>query len=301
MRKNACLFLLIMIFMISLPLRAGITGKISGIIKSGDTGDVLFGANVMLEGTAWGAATNANGEYYIINIPPGVYTMRVSMMGYTTTSVTEIRVNIDKTTPVNVTINPGVLQGEQITIVAERPRVELDLTASKEVLTDEEISRSWGIEMEEVIQDLPGVNINGGIRGGFGLDVADMLNGMDMRDIASNANFTSINLSTVQELEVLTGGWNAEYGQANGAIVQAVTKTSRDRIRGVVSYKFRPAGKYHWGDNIYDSDNFFHTTVISPDFWDPTSTWQSDWMEKPLPGYNGTKLPYTKMNPEERD
>jgi len=291
---------LFMGFLLCNTLFAGIAGKVSGTIRDSDRGEPLIAVNVLIEGTALGAATNANGGYFILNVPPGIHTIQAQMIGYKTTTVTDVRVKIDQTTFVDFLLEESVVQGEQITIVAERPLIELDLTASKQSLSNDEIGRSWGIDVEEVIQDLPGVNINSGIRGGFGLDVAYRLDGMDMRDVASNTNFTSINLTTIQELEVLTGGWNAEYGQANGAIVQAVTRNATDRIHGVLSHKSRPAGKYHWGPNIYDPNDFFHTIATTPEFWNPDSTWQTEWMEAPLSGYNGEKEPFISMTPEER-
>jgi hypothetical protein len=300
MGRTVCIFMIIFNVIAVTPSYSGIAGKVVGVIKDGNTGDPLIGVNVMIEGTALGAASDMDGVFYIMNVPPGVYTIQAQMIGYKTTFLSKVRVKIDQTTPVNFMMEQSAIKGDEITIVAKRPTVELDLTASKQTLSDTDIRSSWGVEVEEVIQDLPGVNIHGGIRGGFGLDVAYVLDGMDMRDIGSNSNFTAINLTTIQELEVLTGGFNAEYGQANGAFINLVTKNARDRIHGVVSYKLRPAGKYHWGTNIYDQNDFFHTIASTPEFWDPNSTWQTQWMDEPLPGYNGEKEPFISMTPEER-
>ncbi len=281
-------------------LFAGTTGKIAGTITDKSSGEPLAGVNVMIKGTTLGAATDLEGFFYIINVSPGVHTIEIQMIGYKTTTVTEVRVKIDQTSPLDFTIEPAVLEGEEISIVATRPKVELDLTGSKQTMTDVEIRSSAGLDVEQVIEDLPGVNINGGIRGGFGLDVAYVLDGMDMRDIGSNTNFTTVNLTTIQELELVSGGWNAEYGQANGAFVNMVSKSAMDRIRGVVSIKIRPAGQYHWGGNIYDSNDIFHTVMTTPEFWDPDATWQTPWMDEPLTGYNGGKEPFISMTPEER-
>ena len=69
---------------------AGVTGKITGVIKDKDTGDPLIGANILVEGTSRGAAADDKGRYVIINMPPGTYTLIVRMMGYQTTKVTDV-------------------------------------------------------------------------------------------------------------------------------------------------------------------------------------------------------------------
>lgn len=279
-------------------LFAGTTGKIAGRMVEAKTGEGLPGVNVVVQGTGLGAVSDPDGYYSIINIPPGSYSVKASLIGYATTVVAEVRVKIDQTTEVNFSLRQEAVEMGEVVIVAEKPKVERDLTASKQSLNREEVVKSWGTDLNEVISDLPGKNINGGIRGGFGLDVAYAVDGMDMRDIGSNTNFTTVNLSTIQEVEVLTGGWNAEYGQANGAIVNVVTRSSRDRLHGIASARMRPAGKYHWGQNIYDPNGVFRTTMTTPDFWNPQSTWQTRWMEKPVAGYDGRLAVFRSMTPE---
>lgn len=290
----------LLLIQLVVPLMAGTTGKITGIVKDKTTGEPIVGASVLINATSLGASTGLNGEFLILNIPPGVYRITASSIGFSSQIITDVRVKIDQTTVLNFTLESEAVQMGTVTITAEKPPVELDLTASKESVTSTEIANSWAIDVKDVISELPGVNANGGIRGGFGLDVAYNLNGMDMRDIGSNTNFTGVNLTTIQELEVLTGGWNAEYGQANGALVNIVSKSASDRIHAIFSYKFRPSGVYHWGNNIYDQNDIFHTIATTADFWDPTKTWKTEWMTTPLKGYDGGSEPYKSMTPQQR-
>ncbi len=299
---NKFLFLcLVFCLSITVNILAGTSGKITGIVKDKKTGEPLFGASVVINGTSYGNTSDIEGRFLILNVPPGTYSVAASYIGYETLILSEVRVKIDQTTQLTFLLSDKSVEVSTVTITAERPPVELDLTASKQSVTSAEISNSWGSNVKDIISELPGVNANGGIRGGFGLDVAYNLNGMDMRDIGSNSNFTGVNLTTIQELEVLTGGWNAEYGQANGAMVNIVSKTASDRMRGTVSYKMRPAGVYHWGDNIYDQNNVFHTIMTTADFWDPTKTWQTQWMTSPLKGFDPKTLgaPYNTMTPQQ--
>ena len=122
-------------------LYAGTTGKISGRILDATTGDPLAGANVFLEGTSLGAAANLDGYYVILNVPPGNYTMKASMIGYSTYTIINVRVNIDLTSTVNFNMQSTVVSiSGEVTVVAERPVVQKDISASQANI--EEIGRA---------------------------------------------------------------------------------------------------------------------------------------------------------------
>jgi hypothetical protein len=88
-------------------------GKISGIVKDGTTGEALIGANVFLEGTTIGAATNVDGYYSIINVPPGIFNLKASMVGYASQSISNVRVSINLTTEINVELNSSTIETEE--------------------------------------------------------------------------------------------------------------------------------------------------------------------------------------------
>jgi hypothetical protein len=253
----------------------GTTGKISGVIKDAQTGDALPGVNVVIDGTQMGAATDINGEYFIINVPPGEYSLTASMIGYTKVTKTDVRVKIDQTTQLDFDLQSETIAGEEVTIIAERPVVELDLTASKQVMSSEDITSSFVTTVEDVISIQQGVNYQGGIRGGFDLDVSYMVDGMEVRDVGSNSNYKGINTSSIQEIEVLTGGYNAEFGRANGAVINIVTKNASDKLHGSIYYRNRPPGIYHWGGHMYDPNMFESSTALTTEFWEALEADQS--------------------------
>ena len=258
---------------------AGTTGKITGTVKDA-AGQTLPGANVVVqvEGILVGAATDANGQFFILAVPPGLHTVKASMVGYQDVTQTEVRVKIDQTSTLNFSLREEVLAAEELVVVAERPPVEVDLTGSKAVMSSVELDRSFVANIKQAVDTQQGVNYNGGIRGGFGLDVSYYVDGMELRDGASNSNWTGINTSTVQELEVLSGGYNAEYGRANGAVINMVTKSSRTRVHSTLDYKMRPAGIYHWGGHIYGPERYENRVMSNPDWWN----------NHPPPGWFGT-------------
>ena len=134
MRKTIALAILALLCTSHLTW-AGTTGKIAGVITDAETGQRLPGVNIIVEGTTIGAASDLNGNYTILNVRPGTYDLSASMMGYGKVTVTGVRVNIDQTSTIDFSLKPGVLLGEEVTVVAERPLVEPDVAASKQIIT----------------------------------------------------------------------------------------------------------------------------------------------------------------------
>ncbi|MCE2436382.1 MAG: carboxypeptidase-like regulatory domain-containing protein, partial [Candidatus Latescibacteria bacterium] len=129
--KRMCLLFIISLCLVSQAF-AGTTGKVSGVIKDAKSGEVLPGANVVVLGTRLGATTDADGNYFILNVPPGMLEVQASMVGYTKVTQTDVRVKIDQTTKLNFELSEQTLEAAEILVMAERPPVELDLTGSKQ-------------------------------------------------------------------------------------------------------------------------------------------------------------------------
>ncbi|MBD3288986.1 TonB-dependent receptor plug domain-containing protein [candidate division KSB1 bacterium] len=266
MEKKILAVCVLLLLSVSL-LVAGTTGKIAGRVVDAQSNEPLPGANVMIQNTSLGAATDIDGNYFILNVPPGSYIVSATMMGYQRTTKTNVVVYIDQTTTIDFKLKQEVVAGEEVVVVAEKPVIEVDLTASKERITAAEISESWAGNVQEALKPQAGVNINDGIRGGWGLDVAYFVDGLELRESGLNSNIANVNTSAIEMMEVMTGGYNAEYGRANGAIVNIVTKTAKDRIHGSVNFRFRPSGKYHWGRNIYSTENYEWTEMATIEYW----------------------------------
>ncbi|NHZ87422.1 MAG: hypothetical protein GWP19_16405 [Planctomycetia bacterium] len=128
--------LITLIVLISFPifLFPGTTGKIAGNVIDQSNGEPLIGCNVWIEGTDLGAATDWEGNFYILNIPPGSYTLRASMIGYSAVRMTNIEVSIDLTTNADFSLPTEAIAGEEIIVVAERALITKDLTASTAIV-----------------------------------------------------------------------------------------------------------------------------------------------------------------------
>src|SRR3990172_1182225 len=187
MKMKCILFIILFFGLVSQPVFAGTTGKIIGVVTDRASGGPLPGANVIIDGTSLGAASDLSGTYIILNIPPGVYTIKVSMMGFKELVVEKVRVSIDLTTTINVILDETVLEaGETVTIVAERPLVKMDMTSSLSAVGAEEIEALPVTEVSDVLELQAGIIKTGNdlhIRGGRAGEVAYWVDGVATTDV----------------------------------------------------------------------------------------------------------------------
>ncbi|PKL88800.1 MAG: TonB-dependent receptor, partial [Ignavibacteriae bacterium HGW-Ignavibacteriae-2] len=129
MRKIPLLFSFLFVLMLTSQIFAGSTGKLAGRVTDGANGDGLPFANVFIAGTNLGAATDVDGYFTVLNIPPGVYTVTASIVGYQKQTVTDVRVNVDFTTRLNFELNTGSIEMAAVIVQGERnPLIREDLT-----------------------------------------------------------------------------------------------------------------------------------------------------------------------------
>ncbi len=278
--KYSKLILLSLIFLLgtSILVQAGTTGKIAGVVADEATGEALPGANITVEGTDFGAATDLNGNYFIINLAPGRYDLQVSMMGYAKMNITDVLVRVDRTTEINIELVPETIEGQEVTVVATRPIIEKDLTASQQVIDAQALEQTWATNVVEAVAQQNGIISRGTFlssRGGLFTDLNYMVDGSSMNSGMIGDNYTGINKSTIQEMRVLTGGFNAEYGSALSGVLDIVTKEGAGPISGRVDYRYRPAGVYHWGPYMYSRD-LYDWTNFDLDYWTENDGGQPD-------------------------
>lgn len=262
MRTTFLLLCLLTLFLFPLEAVAQ-TGKIAGQITDAETGEPLPGVNVVLAGTTTGTASDIDGHYFIINLPPGTYSVQASMVGYALVTVQDVQVISDQTTDINFELVSETVQGDEVVVVATRPILERDLTASQSYIDGAELQMSWANSVTEAITQEAGIVLRGGgfvsSRGGMWTDLNYRVDGASMQSGVLGDNYNSINTTSVQEMRLLTGGYNAEYGQALSGIIDVVTKEGSGSINGTVLFRMRPPGKYHWGDNMYSDELYDHT------------------------------------------
>ena len=232
-------------------LYAGTTGKISGVVADAATGEPIIGANVVLKGTSLGSTTDIDGRYVIVNVPPGKYSLVVSYVGYQQMLIQSLSVSIDLTTTFDVKLQPAAVEVEGATITAERPLVERDNTGSLSTIDADQIKNLPVQSISEVLRlDAGVVEARGSlhIRGGRAGEVAFWVDGISTTDAYNGSNGVRVENAAVQELQVISGTFNAEYGQAMSGIVNTVKKEGGERYSAQL--------KLYGGDYISNDDRF---------------------------------------------
>ncbi|MCE1189785.1 MAG: TonB-dependent receptor [Ignavibacteria bacterium] len=283
-------------------------GKITGSVKDKNTGEPLIGVNITLPGTALGAATDVEGYYVILRVPPGVYSMKASLVGYNATSVSDVRVSINQTSEVNLLMVEQRLTTQEVVVVAEKPVVDKDVSASTSNIAADQFQKLPVASVASVVQLEAGIQSGMNIRGGGSDQTMVMLNGIGMRDERSNTPFSAVSLTAVDEIQVQTGGFNAEYGNIRSGILNVVTKEGNvDKYHVSFVGRYRPAGNKSFEDGP-SSKNFYY---IRP-FVDPAVCWtgttNGNWstgMQSTYPTFQGwnnyvlsATSPYAGLTPE---
>jgi len=200
------------------------TGKIAGKVTDAKTGEAIPFVNVIVVNTNYGAATDVNGEYSIIGLSPDKYTIKAAALGYNSVTYTNVKVSIDLTTRINFKLSTTILKlGENIVVVAKKPLVTKDLTSSTAIINSNEIKELPVTEMQEVLQLKAGF-VGGNVRGGRSGEVVYAIDGVPVTDVYDGSTVVDVNANSIQELQFVSGAFNAEYGRALSGYVNIATK-----------------------------------------------------------------------------
>lgn len=255
-----------------LLLAQGETGKLVGVVSDAATKEPLIGANIVLSGTSIGAATNVEGKFIILNIPPGNYDVVVSMVGYTKLVEKNVQIFIDRTTEVDYKLQTELVEMEQIVVIAKKPPIIKDRTSTSTNIDDKQITAAPIEGLRGALELTAGFQKNEKgdylIRGSGSNEVNFQINGLSQTTSATSAPGTfntekadnswkyDVNPLGVQQLQLITGGFSAEYGNAQAGVVKVVLKEGYPKFSGEVRLEYRPEGQYHWGKYVYDKSNF---------------------------------------------
>jgi len=266
-KKSWLSLYLTMIGILLLPAAVafGQTGKIAGQITDAETGNPMPGVNVILQGTEQGAATDADGHYYIINIPPGTYNVSARMIGYQEVTKTGVLVETNHTSQVDFQLETTVIAGQSVTVEAEREVINMDRSASEITSQSQEIDETVAIkDIGEYINQQVGVE-GLSVRGGSMDQTQFMMDGLTVVDNRRNQPLMMVNLSSIQELSVIKGGFQAEYGNLRSGLINVVTKSgSPDHFSGSLDLRGSPARYKHAGAPITNWKNWYMRPYLDP-------------------------------------
>jgi len=257
-------FLIMLVFLLTwTAVFAGTTGKIRGVVQDVN-GEPLPGANVVLMGTTMGASTDLNGEFIILLVPPGTYSLQATMMGYKPQIMNAVNVEIDRTTTANFPMEEEVIEGETVVVEARRDLVRLDVSASETNIDAAEVKNiPFARRVEDMISMQAGVtgNLVEGdlkIRQGDYHESGVLVDGYATTDGKSSKATFPINQQSIQEIQVLRGGFNAEYGEARSGLINIVTKDPADKFHISLDYRYDPVRNRHLSRDRYDPESMWH-------------------------------------------
>jgi len=237
-------------------------GRIVGKVVDAKTGEGLPGANLTVKGTYYGGTTDIDGNVRVERVNPGAYTVEVSLLGYKLVRFTDVKVEPGQTATIRAKLEETVLTIDQdVVIIGEKPLFDIQETASRSNVNQADIQASAVQNVQSVVAMQPGVVMADNeihIRGGRTYENAYLLDGISVQDPMAGSGFgLQLSPSAIQEVEVITGGYNAEYGQATSGIVNITTREGSDRYSGSIGYKtdhfgFNNDSRSNWNTGIYD-------------------------------------------------
>jgi len=259
------------------------SGKITGVVRDASNGEPVASANVILDGTSWGAAADANGVYYILNVPPGTYTLLASAVGFAKQSVTNVTVGADQIVTQNFDLQSEAIGLEEIVVEARQRMVDKSLTATKTVIGRDEVANILPVSsIVEILNTTPGA-YKGFIRGGKINESKTIVDGVDISDAyfaaGGDQTVTSVflvynslprykgsdlsttgglNFSSIEQLNVNTGAVGAEYSSATAGIINYSLREGRGPLSGSVFARVSQFNglKYngpdvYWNESVY--------------------------------------------------
>lgn len=253
---------------------AGTTGKISGVVSDQVTGAPIAGAVVRVVGTELSAVTDAEGRYTILNVPVGKHTLIASLLGeedspaetelllFQPIEITDLKVSVDLDTQTDITLSSNPVEMGTIVVIAERPVVIKDRTASLRIVEADKIQSLPTRGYRDLVALQPGVVVRTGnllnVRGGRTSEVAYFVDGFSQQDPLTGISTTQINNNDLEEVSIVTGGFNAEYGWIASGAVNVTTKSGTDKLSGVFE---SVTDNFHGGNFDY---NVYNASLSGP-------------------------------------
>ncbi len=284
MNSTRCKLLLIACLMVLVPaLLLGQNGKVTGTVKDVSNNEPIPGANVVLDDTHLGAAADASGKYFILNVPPGTYKVTASAVGFSKRSITEVRVSADQIVTVDFDMQSEAIGLGEVVVEARQRVVDKSLTATRTNLGREEVGNALPVTSAvEILNTTPGA-YKGFIRGGKINESKTIIDGVDVSDQyyaaagdqtvssvflvynslpryrGSELNTTgTVNFSSIEQLNVNTGAVGAEYSSATAGVINYSLREGRGALKGSLFTRLSQFNglKYN-GPNIYWNDAIY--------------------------------------------
>jgi len=208
---------------------AGTSGKLSGRVLD-QKKQPLGGVNVAVPAARLGAATDLQGRYSIIGIPAGTYDVKFNLLGYAPVTVQNVLISSDNTTSLDATMTEQTVMTKEVVVTARRPVVDLKITSTMATVSRDDIKKLPVQELTDLVNLQAGV-VDGHFRGGRAGEVQYQVDGVSVNNSYDNTSSLRLDRSLIEEVQVISGTFDAEYGQAMSGVVNAVLRRGTEQFR----------------------------------------------------------------------
>lgn len=275
MAKKVIILIMLHLAIFSITSIAQQTGNLKGVVIVEDTGEPLTGANIVIRGTSFGAASNLEGEYDISGIRVGEYSVEVSYLGFERMLFTGVIIHHDETTELNIEMREASLTTEEeIIVVGKRPVFDVEESATIQGMDRAQISAAGLRNVEDVvgmqagvIQDPTGLYI----RSGRASETGFIIDGVSAQDPLAGTGFgIDLGSSAFQNVEVTTGGVGVEHGQVTSGMVAVETQEGGEEYAGFFSHK-----RDNFGNSPNGQTSNFYTSVYEINLGGPSQLYRN--------------------------
>lgn len=253
----------VVLFAVAVPTAEAQTGKLTGVVTDAQSGVPLEGAQLILQGTGITALTGSNGRYFLVNVPPGTYTVLVRRIGYSSAEVRNVFIQIDVTRTVDAELTPtGAIGVEEIVVSAEEvPLVQPGVTGTGSNIRAEEIEALPVTNIQGVLalqQGFIAVPQNTDIisfsetrrnpitpvrvRGGRGGETLSLIDGIPVNNFVFGGPAFDITNEAVEQVDFQRGGFEPQYGNALSGIINIATREGGTNLAGALNYQTSAIG-----------------------------------------------------------
>jgi outer membrane receptor protein involved in Fe transport len=215
------------------------TGRIEGRVYDAESGDPLPYANVVIVGQRMGAMALDRGDFSVKGVPVGRYTVRAMMMGYKPEDKVDVVVNANQATRLEFRLERTIVaQVKEIVVEAEAPLVEVTSSEVSHSVSEEQLLEMPVDDVEEAIALKSGIVKTGDelhVRGGRSGEVQFQIDGIPVDDPLGGGRI-DVGLLSTADSKIVTGGMDAEYGNAQSAVIEISTKEGGRHFEGQVRY-----------------------------------------------------------------
>jgi len=241
-----------------------ISSKIQGVVKDENTKEPIPYADVIILNTEIGTATDEDGNFYILNVPPGRYTVEVSCVGYQAKQIKDVIVEINQTARLKVNIKQALIEISPITVIYETPVVKKDMTGTTYIIRKTDIAHlpiDYTIDLVAFQAAVARLDTALHVRGGRATEVQYMIDNVSIIDPQTGDPAINISKGVIDEVIFLPGGFDAEYGRAMSGVINIITEYPTDYLSTEIFGKSERIMPYYYDFGYENYQSSVHLPI----------------------------------------